>query len=364
VEHNKTAVSNAFPIIHDEHITLFQNPFVGIIILDGEKYEIVSVNDRACEILGRCGESSHSIHAFLEDAGMIDHFKKNLKETNQDINIEVNTARIAGDDRWIRMNGSSKPPTDYIRILLMDVTEERKNCLELQLLHNHFEQFIYHASHNLRSPLTSLLGLLQLTKFNLGCSETVGSYIGLMTERIEYMDRLLLDLIAVANNENAPIELSSINVRQKVQSILDEYTFQDQTVQFTITGNQTRQFVSDAARLRIILRQILSNSFKFRNPVIEIPRVEVFFEIGDDSTLITVEDNGIGIPLQFQKKIFNIFFKATSNHAGSGLGLYVVRKMVDKLGGDIKVKSTLYKGSIFSITLPNRRLEVLTTSLR
>jgi signal transduction histidine kinase len=272
--------------------------------------------------------------------------------TGEEIDTEVMIERGEDDERWVRLNCSFVPECGYLHVLLLDVTSEKKQLVELNGLHHHLDQFIYRASHNLRSPLTTLLGLLELARLNVRSTDSLTSYIGLMTERVKHLDDILLDLICIANNEKRSIDLTNVYLEQEARSVLEEYAQQNKGFTYNIHGNQAITFVTDLERLKIVLRNIISNAVKFSNPSIE-SHVELFYKTEAETAYIMVEDNGIGIDPLSLKKIFSIFFKATNNHPGAGLGLYIVRRVVDKLGGKINVTSTLHKGTTFSISIPN-----------
>jgi signal transduction histidine kinase len=337
-----------------DYHSLFCNSFIGVIRLNAKELDILEVNNKAFEILGFCNETIKSLRNFLHDIGLIDRLQRaNL--IHEEINTDEFIERCDGDQRWIRFHCLPENENGHVHILLQDVTAEKKGISELNGLHDHLDQFIYRASHNLRSPLTTLLGLLELARRSTACAESVSDYIRLMTDRVKHLDDLLLELICIVNNETEPIDLRDVYLDREARSVLEEHAQQNKYFTYNISTNQTDAFFTDQERLKIILRNIISNAIKFSNPSTESPHVELFIRTELETAYIMIEDNGIGMDSATLKKIFNLFFKATNNHSGAGLGLYTVRRVVDKLRGSITVTSALDKGTIFTISLPNNR---------
>ena len=112
-------------------------------------------------------------------------------------------------------------------------------------------------------------------------------------------------------------------------------------------------FYSDKSRIGIILNNLISNSIRYQNPQAADPFVEVNVDVSESAAEIRIRDNGIGIDRENQAKVFNMFYRVSSQSIGSGLGLYIVKETVEKLHGAIELRSEPGKGSEFSIQLPN-----------
>jgi signal transduction histidine kinase len=115
-------------------------------------------------------------------------------------------------------------------------------------------------------------------------------------------------------------------------------------------------------RLRVILRNLISNSFKYQNPAENHPYIRISIIIETDRALIEIEDNGMGIHPQHFGKIYDMFFRGTDHSSGSGLGLYIVKSMVEKLSGEITFTSFPEKGSLFKVGIPNKRASLFLQS--
>ena len=125
------------------------------------------------------------------------------------------------------------------------------------------------------------------------------------------------------------------------------------TVDIRTTISNGVAFYSDKSRIGIILNNLISNSIRYQNPQATDPFVEVHVEVSESAADIRVKDNGIGIDRENQAKVFNMFYRVSSKSIGSGLGLYIVKEAVEKLHGEIELRSEPGEGSEFSIHLPN-----------
>src|SRR5260221_3646283 len=206
--------------------------------------------------------------------------------------------------------------------------------IELQRVNTELDNFIYHASHDLRSPLTTIMGLV-----NLGVKENsievVHSYLKIIQNRIDHLDFLLKDLISVSYNNGINIESESFHFEEEVQSILKLFRNLDQSFKVTVNISQETNFVTDPVRMRTILRTLLSNSFNYYSPDAAEQSIDLNIRAGLSHCAILLKDNGIGIHPEFKSKVCDMFFRATERSEGSGLGLYVVKSMVEKLNGKI-----------------------------
>jgi len=227
--------------------------------------------------------------------------------------------------------------------------------IELQKTNAELDNFVYSTSHELRAPLMSVLGLINLIEAE-SCQIEKGVYVGLMKESIKKLDKIIHDIVDYARNarseiSNMPIEFASVmeNIGSNTNSMSAL-----KKVELRSHINQSLPFHSDARRVEIVLRNLISNSIKFFNELAEYPYVEVMIEVERRFANIRVQDNGRGIPESHLPRIFEMFFRGDEQSAGSGIGLYIVKEIIEKLNGSIHVESTLGKGTIFNILLPNQ----------
>jgi hypothetical protein len=122
------------------------------------------------------------------------------------------------------------------------------------------------------------------------------------------------------------------------------------TIQVAIDESLTVR--TDPSRLRVILNNLISNSIKYSDPDKNELIITISASVSEDHFTFSVEDNGLGIAEDQKGKIFNMFYRASENAVGSGLGLYIVKESLERLNGSIRLESKVGRGSIFIVTLP------------
>jgi signal transduction histidine kinase len=154
------------------------------------------------------------------------------------------------------------------------------------------------------------------------------------------------------NRKNPSLEM--INLRELIEEINSKFEFLEPFSQIKFSYNlKTTELKSDRFLLRVALSNIISNSIKYQKKIeAHKPTVEFTSFEENQHLIIEVIDNGEGIKAEYQDKLFNMFYRGTMSSSGSGLGLYIAKEALQKLGGNIKVESTWGEGSAFQIQLP------------
>jgi len=228
--------------------------------------------------------------------------------------------------------------------------------LKLRKVNGELDSFVYSASHDLRSPLASLLGLIELTRRDPG---NVELYLDKMQSSVKKLDTFIGDIIDFSSNDRKEIQISTIKFSSLIENILAELDYMDidDKIKVNIDVKSRGRFQNDKRRVAIILRNLISNALKYSDLNKEQPTVDILVEHNTIHAEIVVKDNGIGIDRKDIKDIFNMFYRATEFSSGSGLGLYIVKETVEKLQGNITIESSLNVGSTFKVLLPNLPLE-------
>lgn len=239
----------------------------------------------------------------------------------------------------------------------MVVTAERKlidKNDELVKANLELDRFTYSASHDLRAPLSSILGLIAISKAT-DDPEELRRYLVMMEGRVLHLDGFIKEIIDHSRNARLEVEKSEINLHQLVNEIIDDLKFSEQASKVQITNAIPKNLSthSDARRLRVIVTNLLSNAIRYSDLNKERPIVIIEGTASQKETVLVVEDNGQGIKAEHQTRVFDMFFRATENSKGSGLGLYIAKETVQRLGGTITLKSQLGSGSTFQVTLPS-----------
>jgi signal transduction histidine kinase len=248
--------------------------------------------------------------------------------------------------------------TAYLVILLLKGNYLKKEDLkrqnsELVKINKELDRFIYSSSHDLRAPLSSLLGLIQLTE--LEHDESLKKdYLKMMRGRISAMDLFIKEIIDYAKNARQEAEYELILLNDEIEKIIHDLKYMEgaNTVTIKRTGLENLQINGDLMRVRIVLSNLISNAIKYRDPSKQNCELYISAEINADKVSIEFRDNGIGISPSHHEKIFAMFYRAHEISTGSGLGLYLVRETLNNLKGSIRIVSEVGKGSSFTITLP------------
>ncbi len=248
-----------------------------------------------------------------------------------------------------------------VSVSIEDITELKKSQLklidknnDLQKVNNELDSFVYRVSHDLRAPLTSILGLISLMKMEKN-NDTIGEYIDLQEKSIHKLDLFIKEIMNLSRNSRLGITVGKIEFDELINDIFEgeHYTRNAEKVKRICIVEEGFSFYTDRQRLSIILNNLISNGLKYANPSQEEPKVKVEVYSENNDCIIRVSDNGIGISEEYLPKIFAMFFRATEDSSGSGLGLYIVKETVEKLNGKITVRSTMRKGTTFKVVLPN-----------
>lgn len=232
---------------------------------------------------------------------------------------------------------------------MADEEIDKKNR-ELIEAYEDLDRFVYSASHDLTAPLMSVRGLIRLAKMD----EYNPEYLELIDKSINKLYDFIKNIIAYHRNTKSLTKFKEINFEKLIHETIDSFEFYENKteIDFELSVVQKEPFKCDEPRLKIILNNLVSNAIKYKDKKKENPLVNISVEVADNKAVLTVADNGIGIKKEYQDEIFEMFFRATHENAGSGIGLYVVKEAVRKLGGDIDVKSTEGVGTLFTLTIP------------
>jgi len=229
---------------------------------------------------------------------------------------------------------------------------------ELKERNQELDQILYRASHDLRSPITSIVGILnvleheQLSKIQKEC-------FGHIRDRSHQMDELLKSLSTLSKTISNDIHVSKINMDLAIRSCINDLRY---SPNFSAVVIQTEtkglsEVITDKLLLCIMIKNLLANSLTFRDPEKDgliLIRSTVF----DSYFEIEITDDGEGISSSIKDKIFNMFYRGSELSTGSGLGLYIVRKIVDQLRGHIQF-TTCNCETRFKVVLPHRPFPII-----
>jgi signal transduction histidine kinase len=223
---------------------------------------------------------------------------------------------------------------------------------DLIVVNRELDRFVYSASHDLRSPITSLKGLIEITQLEDDIDQ-IKEYLGLMHQSLAQQDQFINDIIDYSKNKRKQVIIEPVSLRELFDEAISQLMHIENANKITFTQELlVDQIQSDRLRLKIIISNLISNAIKYADN----SKQEMFISIktygANGSHKIEVSDNGIGINDEFKDSIFEMYF-GTNKNKGSGLGLYIVKEAVENIKGNICVFSESTVGSKFTVTIPN-----------
>ena len=226
---------------------------------------------------------------------------------------------------------------------------------ELMKANHELDRFVYSASHDLQAPLSSMLGLIEITQQAKDPKE-LELCLSMMKVRVNDLDQFVKEVIDYSRNSRQEISTENFNLLKLVTEIVEglRFTqgFEGIRIQYEIGDHL--YMISDRARIKIILSNLIGNAMKYQDNAKAEKKVVISALLKSADWYITIQDNGIGISSVHRDKIFNMFFRASEKSSGSGLGLYIVQETAIKLSGSVHVESEQGKGSLFTVTIPEK----------
>jgi PAS domain S-box-containing protein len=242
--------------------------------------------------------------------------------------------------------------TDISELKNIQIDLESKND-ELNKINSELDKFVYSVSHDLRSPLLSIKGILSLIFKTTSLDEKTQQYLKLAETSVLRLDGTIKEILNYSRNARFEIEYDTFNLIEIIQSVTDDLRFSEVShVAFLFDMPQELMMKSDKMRLEVILKNLIGNAVKYSRKDINDAFVKITVSKQGNELILKIEDNGEGIAQENLSKIFDMFYRATSSSVGTGLGLYICKEMVQKLNGKLFVESVLKKGSIFTLILP------------
>lgn len=215
------------------------------------------------------------------------------------------------------------------------------------------DRFVYSASHDLRAPLSSVLGLIEIAKRSNDPKE-INQFLAMMKKRVMDLDLFINEIIDYSRNARQEITRSEFNLWKLVEEVCDglKYSVGTENISVRYVIPESLVISSDRVRMKVVLNNVIGNAMKYNDSTKAEQRILVTAEKNNNHLKIQIEDNGIGIEPQHLPKVFDMFYRASENSKGSGLGLYIVKETVSTLQGTIEVNSIMGKGSEFVIEIP------------
>lgn len=359
---------------HERYRRMFENSHDAVVVTDPEG-QLIDANPTALQLYGYRdlksmaarnvreiyidpGERARLLE-ILEDEGFVRSHETYQRNRQGELLVIQGTTTVLRD---------SSGRIEYLLSILRDVTRVRKARADKEALlgelaakNRDLERFTTTVSHDLKSPLITIRGFLGFLEKDVraGNIERIGADMDRIKNAVDHMDRVLDDLLDLSRLDGGVVVPEPLRLSEVVSEVENLLMGKSLELGVRIENElQVETVVADRKLLRLILQNLIENAIKFSAEA-DDPRVRVVARARGGKLICSVQDHGVGIPSQDQKKIFDLFERLDTKSSGTGIGLANVRRAVDLQYGDIWVESAGEgRGSTFYFTLPLDLAEV------
>jgi PAS domain S-box-containing protein len=324
--------SNELFTLFDKDLNLIDANEAALALFRAKKEDVVGRN--LLEILpGFKGSSRYRIY-------------KEVLRTGRSVQIEDLTLHPSLGN--LRLRVDIFKVGDGIGVSSTNITDLKETIEEL-------DQFTYRLSHDLRGPLARIAGLINVADYEVKNAEDARDFRAKMRDQVNSVTDILNRLSDTMRIRKGEKIISLVNFREIIQKVYLSLAFMkgydEVKIEYQITTK--RKIYSDRFLLKTILENLVENAIKYKRDDNHDSFVRIVVaDDTDEGVMITVTDNGIGIPDKLQARVFDMFFRATNKAKGTGLGLYTTKHSVKKLGGSIFLDSIENVGTTVTIFLP------------
>ena len=277
---------------------------------------------------------------------------QNEELLSQNEHIAEQHERLVAAQRTLQDINSSLEQVVNERTQTLQETIDHLNKIVFEL-----DRFVYSASHDLSAPLKSILGLVQIINFEQDRSK-IAEYVSLIRDSVLKLEAVIKSMVDYARNSHVQVKTEKFNLRELSDEVYNELAYLPEAAKIVFSNiiPNDLEVQSDRNRVKVILNNLVTNGLKYRDKNKAVGTIKIESHKDGSNTTIKITDNGIGIREEFLDKIFNMYFRATEVSKGSGLGLFIVKETINKIGGKVAVQSTIGLGSTFEITIPEMPL--------
>ncbi|MFI5218682.1 MAG: ATP-binding protein [Bacteroidia bacterium] len=356
---------------HNQMEMFFKNIDDVFFSFDCNNKQLIQVSDACEKIYGYAKEDFRKNINLMEeavaaeDAPLFEQKKTEMKNGKAVI-FEYRIKTKSGKIKWVetKMIPTCDKKGNITRVdgITADISNRKENEEVLNTINNdlrksnsELDKFVYSVSHDLRAPLTSMQGIVELTELET-TEEITGKHMKMLNNSIRKLDNFIGDILNYSRNSRLDIKREPVNFNELVNDVARELQYMNgpsNAMDIHIDVKAQGVFYSDTNRIRMALSNLVSNSIRYFDVNKKKPFVNIYVKANEHSARIDVEDNGIGIAKELHEKVFDMFYRVSEQSVGSGLGLYIVKETVEKLKGNISLESVPGEGTKFHIQIPN-----------
>lgn len=302
---------------------------------------------------GERNQNLNDIHGFINDA-IIQKKLVQIEDKFESNKQEVHYLRT------ILPYFNNNREIENIFVIGIDITELKRfeNDIiqknnELQKINLELDHFVYSISHDLRSPLLSIKGIIGLVLKSSTISEENKKFLEMTMSSATRLDNTIQEILDYSRNSRLEVSNTAFDIKELIEIVYEDLRFSANTeteIEFNVTCSTT--IFSDKPRLGVLLKNVIGNCIKYRKPDIA-SKITVSINEVNNALQIEIKDNGEGIHPKHLEKVFDMFYRASTTSIGTGLGLYICKEIASKLGGHILLESELGTGTTVTIILQN-----------
>jgi PAS domain S-box-containing protein len=261
------------------------------------------------------------------------------------------------DSGYTKFDNKGKPMITVGSII--DINErklaEEKIIQQNDLLakaNTELDRFVYSVSHDLRAPLSSILGLTNVYTLSAEPSERE-TIIKLISDRANTLDAFIREILDYSRNSRRTLKLQWVNLRKLVDEVIEELGYMKgfERLRLEVDIDTALEVMTDRDRLKVVLNNLVANSVKYSDYGKD-SFIRISSSLDSGRWSLAIEDNGIGIKPEHHERVFDMFYQAHDHSQGSGLGLYIVKETIQRLQGEIQMNSIYGSGTKFFIVMP------------
>jgi PAS domain S-box-containing protein len=339
---------------------LFENSPFAVVMLDG-RGDVVKINKGFEETFGfemeevknkglnqfivpqELTEQGNDLNSLISNYQVIKIETKRLHKSGKLVSVILYGIPVHMEDETIGIFG-----------VYVDITDQKLIEEELKVRNAELDNFVYKVSHDLRAPLSSILGLVNLANLP-GNDDSSMEYLKIVGKKATQLDHFISDVLSHSKNLKMDVTVSPVNFEEIIEKSFAELSYLNGIDQIEKSVEiEGGNFYSDGWRIQEVFRNLISNAIKYKDQDKPVSKIGISIIINAQSARIEVTDNGIGIEEDCLPRIFDMFYRASEQSDGSGLGLYIVRNAIEKLNGQIDITSKPNEGTSFLIQIPNK----------
>lgn len=320
---------------------IIENTNQGLIAL-GKGLEIISYNNIAAEYLGAELLLNEKINVLIRDISFNENLNK-CANTGEYTNFYMDfESGMILEIKFIPVKESEV----LVIIVINDITDSKKLSLEKQ-------EFFVNASHELNTPLSSILGYSEMM---LSSNKLERKFLETINKEAERMKNLISDMLQISELENVKnIEDSKINIKKIAEEVLVSYQPKAAAKNIELKTQLKNGFIfANSEKITKLISNLVDNSIKYNN---QGGFVEVVTETKNNEVILTVKDNGIGIPKKDLSRVFERFYRVDKNRSkaesGTGLGLSIVKHVAKNYNAPVKLVSKENEGTHITVIFKN-----------